>query len=370
MSNMVDYVNWRGDIPLTLSNLNEIDKMILSRFSYFRFQKVNANDNDTIESITTRLIETLKKEEYNIAGDYDLTRALNRSDRFKDLKVTDYFEILDEDVQKQFAAICIHLPENVIYVSYCGTDDTMVGWKEDFNLSFMTGVPSQKEGVKYLNKIAQKYPEKKFILGGHSKGGNVAVYSGVFSQKDIRNRIIEIVNHDGPGFDDEVLKMNSYKEIIDKVHTYIPQSSVFGRLLGHKEKYKIVKSNEKGIMQHDIYSWQVMGKKIIQMDKTTNGSDFIDITMRNWLKNIPMEERKVVIDAIYSLVMTRNAKTWKEFNKKRYRNIGAVLRQYKTLSETDKEMIKDATNKLANAAKESLKLNFTEIGETQENNML
>lgn len=360
MSNIVDYVNWRGDIPLTLENLNEIDKMILSRFSYFRFQEVNAMDDDTIQTITSRLIQSLRKEEYNIAGDYDLTRSLNKSTRFKNLRVTDYYEILDEDVQKQFAAICVHLPQNVIYVSYCGTDDTMVGWKEDFNLSFMTGVPSQKEGVTYLSKISKKYPDAKFILGGHSKGGNVAVYSAVFSEKDVRDKILEIVNHDGPGFDDKVLNLDSYKDVLDRIRTYIPQSSVFGRLLGHKEQYKIVKSNEKGIMQHDIYSWQVMGTKIIQMDKTTNGSDFIDTTMRNWLKNIPMEERKDVIDAIYSLVMTRDAKTWKEFNKKRYRNIGAILKQYKNLSETDKEMIKDATNKLANAAKESIKINFKE----------
>lgn len=360
MSNMVDYIDWRGDIKLTESNLNEIDKMILSRFSYLPFEKVNANDDDTIGTIAKRFCETLKRDEYNIAGDYDLVNKLNKSARFNELKVTDYYEIFDEDVQKQFAAICIHLPGNIIYVSYCGTDDTMVGWKEDFNLSFMTGVPAQKEGVKYLNKISKEYPEKKLLLGGHSKGGNVAVYSAVFSNKTIRDKIIEVVNHDGPGFDDEVLKMKSYQEILGRIHTFIPQSSVFGRLLGHKEEYKIVKSDEKGIMQHDIYSWQVIGTNIIQMEKTTNGSDFVDTTMRNWLKNIPMEQRKDVIDAIYSLIMTRNAKTWKEFNKKRYRNIGAILKQYKNLSENDKEMIKDAATKLANAAKESLTYNFKE----------
>ena len=125
--------------------------------------------------------------------------------------------------------------------------------------------------------------------------------------------------------------------------------------------------NEKGIMQHDIYSWQVIGTNIIQMEKTTNGSDFVDTTMRNWLKNIPMEQRKDVIDAIYSLIMTRNAKTWKEFNKKRYRNIGAILKQYKNLSENDKEMIKDAATKLANAAKESLTYNFKETNNNATN---
>lgn len=360
MSNMVDYIDWRGDIILTKSNLNEIDKMILSRFSYLPFEKVNVTDDDTIGTLTKRFCETLKRDEYNIAGDYDLVRKLYKSARFKDLKVTDYYEIFDVDVQKQFAAICIHLPENIIYVAYCGTDDTMVGWKEDFNLSFMTGVPAQKEGVKYLSRISEKFPEKKLLLGGHSKGGNVAVYSAVFSDKKVRDKIIEVVNHDGPGFDDEVLKMESYQEMLDRIHTFIPQSSVFGRLLGHQEKYKIVKSNEKGIMQHDIYSWQVMGTKIIQMEKTTNGSDFVDTTMRNWLKDIPMEQRKDVIDAIYSLIMTRNAKTWKEFNKKRYRNIGAVLKQYKNLSDKDKEMIKDAATKLANAAKDSIKISFKE----------
>lgn len=310
MANINDYLDWRGDISLAASKLNEVDNMILSRFSYLPFSKIKIDEEETVESITNKF-KNFKKEDFNIDGDFLLAKKLNKSNRFKELKVTDYYEIVDTEVEKQFATISLQSPNNEVYVSYCGTDNTIVGWKEDFNMSFMNHVPSQIEGVKYLQRIAKEYPEKKIRISGHSKGGNVAVYSAVFCGDEIQDRITNVTNHDGPGFDDEVINLREYKRILSKIYTYIPQSSVIGRLLGHKEKYKIVKSIEKGIMQHDIYSWQVLGTKIIQSEELTNGSDFIDETLQNWLSGVPKEERKQFIDIIYSLVLTTNATTCK-----------------------------------------------------------
>ena len=357
MANINDYLDWRGDITLEEKGLNEVDNMILSRFSYLPFSKISLGNDETVGSIMEKF-KNFQQEEFNIAGDFPLSQKLLKYVRFRNLRVSDYYSIVDNEVEKQFAAICVHLPNNEIYVSYCGTDNTIVGWKEDFNLSFMTHIPAQLEGVKYLKKVSSKYPEKNFHIGGHSKGGNVAVYSAVFAGDDIQDRIIDVTNHDGPGFDESIIELSEYKRILNKIFTYIPQSSIIGRLLEHKEKYKIVESTEKGIMQHDIYSWQVMGSKIIQSQELTNGSDFINQTLCNWLKNTSREQRKQVIDVIYSLIITTDATTCREFSKSRFKNINEILKQYKTLDEEDKKMISEVVFALVNSAKDSIKTEF------------
>ena len=356
MSNINDYLDWRGDILFENSPINEVDNMILSRFSYLPFKKIELKNTETIEKIMEKF-KKFKTTDFNITGDDPLSKKLAKSERFKNLKVSDYYANTDMEAEKQFSAITIHLPNDELYISFCGTDNTLVGWKEDFNMSFMQHIPAQLEGVKYLQKVANKYPGK-IHLGGHSKGGNIAVYSAVFAGKEIQDRIIDVTNHDGPGFDESIIETEEYKNILEKIYTYIPQSSIIGRLLEHKEKYKIVQSVEKGIMQHDIYSWQVLGKKIVQMEEVTNGSELINTTLRNWLNETTPEQRKNVIDIVYSLIQTTNATTCKELSESRMKNIGEILKSYKNVDEKDKKMINKMVKSLGSAAKESLKKNF------------
>ena len=358
MPNINDYLKWRGDLTFSESPLNEIDNMILSRFSYLPFNKVNIKEKETIGSIVKRLTK-FGVEEFNIEGDKPLVDNLNNCIRFKDLVLTDYVENTDLKLEEQFAAITIHLNDKEMYVSFCGTDNTLVGWKEDFNLSFMQNIPAQLAGVKYLKAIANKY-DKKIYVGGHSKGGNVAVYAAVFSGKEVQNKIINVTNHDGPGFDETIIGTPEYKALLDRIYTYIPQSSIIGRLLEHEEKYKIVKSIEKGIMQHDIYSWQVLGSKIIQMKEVTNGSELINRTIKNWLKETTPEQRKNVIDILYNVIESTNAVTMREISSARMKNMAKMLKSYKNVDEKDRKMINKVFVGLGMAAKESIKGNFEE----------
>ncbi len=358
MPNINDYIKWRGDLSFKESPLNEVDNMILSRFSYLPFSKVNIKEKETIGNVVKRLSK-FGVEEFNIDGDKPLVDNLNNCIRFKDLVLTDYEENTNKSAEEQFAAITIHLNDKEMYISFCGTDNTLVGWKEDFNLSFMQNIPAQLEGVKYLKKIAHKY-NKKIYLGGHSKGGNVAVYSAVFSGKEIQNKIISVTNHDGPGFDETIIEMEEYKRILDKLYTYIPQSSVIGRLLEHEEKYKIVKSIERGIMQHDIYSWQVLGTKIIQMKEVTNGSELINRTIKTWLKETTPDQRKNVIDILYNVIESTNAVTMREISSARMKNVAKMLKSYRNIDEKDRKMINKVFAGLGMAAKESIKGKFEE----------
>ena len=179
------------------------------------------------------------------------------------MKATKFVNKIEVENEKQFSAITIIMPDNTLYVSFRGTDNTIVGWKEDFNMSFKSHIASQISAKEYLNMIAELYPNKKIRVGGHSKGGNIAVYSAIFATPQIRDRIINVYNNDGPGFCEDILETQEYQEMINKVHTYIPQSSIIGRLMNHKEKYTIIESTQKGIMQHDLYSWQILGKEFI-----------------------------------------------------------------------------------------------------------
>ena len=173
---------------------------------------------------------------------------------------------------------------------------------------------------------------------GHSKGGNVAVYSGIFCNPRIQNRIIEITSADGPGFDKNIIETEEYKAILNRIHTYIPQSSVIGRLLEHEEEYRIVESVQKGIMQHDIYSWQVEGPKIKAIREVTNGSEMINEVTRSWLKNTTPEQRKEFVDIVFQIVNTTNVHSVREFSIK---NVGKIIDSYSSIEKEEKKEIKE-----------------------------
>ena len=144
-----------------------------------------------------------------------------------------------------------------------------------------------------------------------------------------------------------------YKEMIEKVHTYIPQSSVIGRLLNHEEKYTVVKSIQKGIMQHDLYSWQVQGTKVVSLKEVTNGSEFVDKTIKQWLDDVEPKQREIVIDTIFDILSTTEAESMIQIREKWFKNVGIMLKNYKNLDEDSKKMIGEIVRKLLIVAKDN-----------------
>ena len=304
MANVCDYVRWRGDLTLEQSEFNEIDNLILARFSYFPFDKIiRENEIATIKELSRRFSnQDVTKLPILWKDDVELFPLMGNSKRFGGMLATKYINKIDAEQEKQFSAITVLMPDGTIYVSYRGTDNTIVGWKEDFNMSFKSHIASQISAKQYLEEIAKEYPSSKIIIGGHSKGGNIAVYAATFASKDVKDRIINVYNNDGPGFCEDVIETPEYQEILPRVHTYIPQSSIIGRLMNHKEKYTIVESVQRGIMQHDLYSWQVLGKEFVTLKKLTNESEFIDKTITGWLENVEPSKREQVIDVIFEIL--------------------------------------------------------------------
>ena len=366
MANVCDYVRWRGDLTLEQSEFNEIDNLILARFSYFPFDKIiRENEIATIKELSRRFSnQDVTKLPILWKDDVELFPLMGNSKRFGGMLATKYINKIDAEQEKQFSAITVLMPDGTIYVSYRGTDNTIVGWKEDFNMSFKSHIASQISAKQYLEEIAKEYPSSKIIIGGHSKGGNIAVYAATFASKDVKDRIINVYNNDGPGFCEDVIETPEYQEILPRVHTYIPQSSIIGRLMNHKEKYTIVESVQRGIMQHDLYSWQVLGKEFVTLKKLTNESEFIDKTIKDWLENVEPEKREQVIDAVFEILNTTEAQTMKELKANWFANAKTILGTYKNIDNDTKEMVWQTVNELLKVAKNNI---FEELPKIADN---
>lgn len=354
MSDIMKYLEDRGDITLKKDDINEVDKIILTRFSYLPFKEISLDKKDNIENISNKM-KDLELEKFIWKDDKEFIIKLGRTNRYKNLKITDYREVFDLNAEKQFAAITIWLPHRVKYISFRGTDMSLVGWKEDFNMSFMKDIPSQKEGVKYLNEIGKKY-FGKLIVGGHSKGGNISIYSSIFCEDKIKRKIKEIINADGPGFDKTIITTDNYLKILEKINTYIPQSSVIGRLLEHEDNYEIVYSAQKGLMQHDIYSWQVEGSNLKRIERLTDDSQFVNKVVRDWLQNTTPEQRENFVNIIYDVLISTDAKDFNDFGIDTLKKIRTVIKSYKNIEREDRKEIEEMFKLLFNSMISTIKV--------------
>ncbi len=351
MANSFDYLFWRGDIPFSASPFNEVDGMLLSRLSYAPFELVGKENAVTVGAACRSLLQIESIEDKLLMrDDKRLLELMVESDRFKNLVLFEYVNRIDEESETQFSAVTLQLARGMFYVAFRGTDETLVGWKEDFNMSFTTPVPAQKLAVEYFERVARKV-RGRFILGGHSKGGNLAVYAAAFCRPATQRRVDAVENFDGPGFDEKVLKTDGYKNVRTRISTYVPQSSVVGLLLGHEEEYTIVKSTNTGLLQHDTYSWEVERNRFVHLEKVTDASKFLDYTLKEWIASMPPEKREKLVDTIYMILTETNAKTVKELGDNWILNTASALRTIRSLDDETRKVLAEAMRSLAKGAK-------------------
>lgn len=356
MSNILDYLDWRGDLTFEASPFCEVDCVILARLSYIAFDNIVPNDFFSSISIKEAADKYLSTPDaaakVYISQDIDLLIKLAKSQRFKDLKLCGYVNQIDLETQKQFSVLTINLRDDWHFTSFRGTDNTLVGWKEDFNMCFGP-VPSQRLAVEYLNRVGRSI-SGNIVVGGHSKGGNLAVYAGAFCEKAIQEKITTVYNFDGPGFHDEVLETERYQQVCQRIKTFVPQSSVVGMMLGHGESFVIVHSGESGLLQHDVYSWEMERDRFSYVQAVTNSSRFVDSTLKHWLAEVEPEQRERFVDAVYAVLLETNAKTVKEVSENKFGNGKILLRALKKLEEEDRKAVLQALRALARCAKMSM----------------
>lgn len=355
MANVFDYLEWR-DLSLEKVDFNEIDGLILSCISYFPFDDLlKDNEEKSLNELYNNYIKVNYELKMRKKEDDKFFPIIANSTRFGKIKLTGFVNKLDEEQEKQFAVITAILPDNTIFVSYRGTDDTIIALKEDLNMSFSETIPAQIDAVNYLENIASKYNNMKIRLGGHSKGGNLAVYAAAFCRIEVQDRIINVYNNDGPGFCDKIVESQNYKNILNRINTYLPQSSIIGRLLNHSEKTTIIKSVELGILQHNIYTWQLLGDKFIK-DEVTNSSEFVDKTITDWLKEVDVNQREKFIDTLFEIINATGAKTIGDIETNKFETAKIVLKTYKNIDEDSKEILNKTLNVLFDIAKSNVKV--------------
>lgn len=312
MATMLDYLYWRGDVPFDKMPPNELDGLVLTRFAYLPMELVAREPEETVGSIAEK-VQALPAGVLRLEEDQQLLYYLEHCDRFKDLKVTDFVKDNDEDIVIQFSAVTIHLPEEQLYIAYCGTDSTLLGWKEDFYMSFMEDVPAQKAALAYAKDVCARYPERDFYLGGHSKGGNLAVYTAVNLPEVLKARLLHVSDYDGPGFPKSYIDTHDFRSVVERIDTFIPQESVFGRIHDHAEGFSVVESNERGLNQHNPYSWEVEPTGMVLLEAPDTTSDIMYTAIQNILQNTSPQQRKAYVDQAYDILTSSDFSTMKEF---------------------------------------------------------
>ena len=338
MPNIIDYIKWRGDIRVEASPFCDIDCLILSQIAMINFKGIIPPPFESGKISLSAAADAYFGDEVRSARSLgaiippetkELFREAGKSERFGNMKLSSYVSYTNVSEETQFAALTVELGDETRCIIYRGTDDTLVGWKEDFNLSFMSPIPAQTEAVKYLEDISTTF-DGKIRLGGHSKGGNLAVYAATKVDVSVQDRIIAVYNQDAPGFNRDFLSSPEHRRVERRIKTIVPQSSVVGLLFENKGDYEIVKSTMSGIMQHNPFSWEIVGNDFIKLDSLTAEGQRIAKVMNDWMAKATLEERHTFVDALYKILVATEATTLSELNADKY----AVVR---ALKDTDKE---------------------------------
>jgi len=334
MATIFDYLTWRGDLDFSVVPFNPVDNIILSQFSYLTMDGIVPGPDDK-NSVTLELAAKIydkKMRERAIhpssifyKEDLDLFKVLGNCKRYKNCRLFGFISSTDNTREFQFSATCINTNDDHCFVAYRGTDASFAGWKEDFNMTFMDVVPGQLEAVKYLEKMAPKM-KGSIRVGGHSKGGNLAIYASSQCEELIQNRIVDVFCNDGPGFKEKVILSEGYMSIRERIRSYIPQSSIVGMLLEQGSDYAIVKSSTSSLMSHNLYTWDVTHDDIIQVEKTSTRTRFLNKTIREWMANHDDTDREKFVEALYHILNASGVQSIHELEKTWLVSTGKVLK--------------------------------------------
>ncbi len=330
MANIFDYLEWRADVPFSADPFNEVDNLILAELAYTDFTGVVAADEEetTVADACRAFFgrhtqeEILSRKSYTARAPL-LMEQMAAGERFRDLRLSRYLQETDAQEEIQFAAVTFRFPGQALYVAFRGTDGTLVGWKEDFNFTFLPETEGQSLAARYLNEAAQG-TEEPILVGGHSKGGNFAVYAASCASEEVRERIRRVYSNDGPGFREEVIQSEGYRSILPKAVCIVPDTAIIGRLLESDIPYRVIRSDASGIVQHDGFSWQVKRNRFEDAEPSASGK-LIGRTLGGWLATMSDETRRSVVDTVFGLFESSGAESFSEMGEHKWRSLETIV---------------------------------------------
>ena len=343
MGIIFDYLDQVAYDSIYDTPFNELDMLILTEITYLPFDQIVSDQMSP--DCTCRLFEAAEKMPQDLSmlvtkNRLKLLEKIASSTRFKNIKLMGYVNDIDPDVQKQFAAMIFKIKPDSYVLTFRGTDDSIIGWKEDFHMTYMDQVPAQKTAVNYLRKAMDALPGQ-FILTGHSKGGNLASYAASQIEPEYQERIQSIYSYDAPGLNHSVITSQGYQTISDKIKRYIPQGSIVGMMLETPKQAQIVKSTAiGGLAQHDTFTWQISGQTFVLLDNLNPESLQVDKTLKNWVDSISDDELKDFFDLFFGLILDAGISSINDLTKlENFNKILAVFENANALTDQEREML-------------------------------
>lgn len=343
MASIVDYIKWRGDLSFADSPFNEIDALVFSEIAYVHFDDLVPSTVTAKGVLLSKLADkffTLKYDRNALgailpsSAIFDLFKLASESKRYANVLVKGFVNEIDIKAQKQFCALCFDISEDTLVVAFRGTDDTIIGWKEDLNMAFFTPIPSQKQGMEYLNSAILKTKKENVYVCGHSKGGNLATYATLMAEEDAQKHIRASYNFDGPGFKTGVAQSFLDNPILEKMYKIIPTGSVIGTIFDSVEQCKYVKSTAKGMYQHDAFSWEILGKEFVcEPELVKSSREFHDL-LNNWVNNMTVQEQQNFAEALYTVLTVNDSTTLSDIANDKLKFLIGVLKTDKQTQKT------------------------------------
>lgn len=370
MGKTMDYLQWRGDLSFTKDPFNDIDALILALLSYLPFKgivpDIESKEEITLKETTdqyflrSRSVDILPSKINPTAfssfdsGLDELLRKAAVCPRFEDIRLSRYEENTDFVIGRQFAAITFTLrfPEHQKVVAFRGTDNSLVGWKEDFELACMKQIPAQESACNYLERTIGIF-SSQFIVCGHSKGGNLAVYAGSHIKAARQGRLKKIINFDGPGFDFSLVNRASFSPSEYKVVNYVPQESMVGLLLEQVGQRTVVSSSGRYIMQHNALNWEVERSKFVH-GKLTDNTKLLESTLKTWLTEISLPEREMFLEALFDILGASEGAAFKFDPQENLKEIKAILVKYAKLDKKTRALLGQVFESLTSETRRTL----------------
>ncbi|MDR2865208.1 MAG: DUF2974 domain-containing protein [Spirochaetaceae bacterium] len=349
MANVLDYVLTRGDLSFKTRPFNEVDNIVFSLLSYYNFDGIISADYKkpyttlaaAVEMMAERHTENQCFSEHfpdTYAQDSRLIRALAYSERFRNIRIAAYVNKIDKEQQVQFSAMTIFPKKERPCIAFRGTDSSLVGWKEDFNLALDAAVPAQNEAVNYLENAAKHF-WGSFYVCGHSKGGNLAIYSASCCKPKTQKRIKAIYSNDGPGFKASFLSNAGYKNIKSKIHSFIPQGSIIGLLFEHDYDSIVVASKAAGLRQHSLWTWEVLSDSFIREPAIDEKSASLNRSIMAWINGMDNTQREQLIEGLYTILQETEIQSVSQFLDHRFSNTRRIFTSFWNADKETKQML-------------------------------
>jgi len=339
--NIIDYVINKGGLSFTDAPFNEIDSLILCQLAYLNYGPFVGNILERRKDVKLKDIyesehyEELFKNYWYEEDNHKLIDAMVHSLRFGELRLNYFESVYNENLDTQFSALTYILEGGQVYLAYRGTDATMLGWKEDLKLAYSKPVEAQKLSVRYMTMVSELF-EGEFRVGGHSKGGNLAVYASMMCDKEIRDRILQIYSNDGPGFRPEILAGSHIDEIKDRMYKFIPKESIVGIIMNEDEDSVVIESTGIGTFQHNTYTWKCGDSSLLRAEGMTSFKQISDAALNKWIYSLSTEEIDRFIEAMFEIMSSDDNKTLFDIKEDPIKALQAMVATYRDLDEKAK----------------------------------